>query len=194
MTKQRMAGQPRSQFSSLRKAWAGSVLICAALCCSPAVRTQSVEPALPNGNGNQLVAFTCSQCHGLREITILRDGSKGWQDTVDRMVLYGAQLSPSEADLVTRYLTTQFGPRTSPAFSTGNELAPPVIIALAEGAGKDLVQQRCAQCHSLEKVVTTRRSPSDWDSVVSDMERRGMQATPDEVKLMLSYLMTHYSR
>ena len=165
-----------------------ALLFCAALYCSHLVFGQGREPALPDGQGKQLVAFTCSQCHALREILLLRDGRQGWEKTVDRMVLYGAQLSPSEAEVVTRYLATQLGPQTGSAPSNS------VTITLPSGPGRDLVSERCALCHSLDMVVATTRSQADWESIVHDMMQRGMPATPHEVQLILSYLKANYSR
>ena len=155
--------------------------------------------ALPDGDGKQLTTLVCSQCHGLQETLILRDGQKGWEDTVSRMVLYGAQLSPSEAELATRYLVTELGPRTSPAPSgdtpqSTSETGSSVKITLASGPGKDLVAERCSRCHGLEKALGATRTKADWESVTRDMVKRGMPATPDEVQLILAYLRANYSR
>ena len=181
------------------------LLFCASLCFnSPVYGQEERGTALPDGDGKQLTTMVCSQCHGLKEIEILRDGQKGWQDTVDRMVLYGAQLSPSEADLVTRYLATQLGPdkglipdngpmqsgTTPPQSTPGNATKK---ISLPAGPGKELVATRCAQCHKLEKVVSTTRSNADWESVTDNMVQRGMKATPNEVRTMISYLQANFS-
>ena len=198
MTKSSTATKRRSQNASGKTSRFWGLLFCVVLCCSHLMSGQRREPVLPDGEGKQLVAFACSQCHGLQETLILRDGQRGWEDTVDRMVLYGAQLSPSEADSVTRYLTTQLGPQTGPAPSdatTRSQSAPSnsVKITLPSGPGRELVSERCALCHSLEKAVATTRSKADWESITHDMVRRGMPATPDEVQLILSYLLANYS-
>src|SRR5260370_15642837 len=64
------------------------------------IRAQSQSPAnaLPAGNGKDIVAVACAQCHGLKLILALRDGSVGWKHFVDDMILRGAQLTPQEAD------------------------------------------------------------------------------------------------
>jgi cytochrome c5 len=151
--------------------------------------------ALPDGDGKQLFTFVCSQCHGLRETQILRDGQKGWEEVVDRMVLYGAQLSPSEADLVTRYLAAQLGPGTQlvqkPQRASGDRAK---IVSLPEGPGKELVSARCARCHDLEKVVSSTRSKADWESITINMVQRGMPSTPDETQKIISYLQAHFGR
>ncbi len=197
----------RSRGAFRKPGYFGGLLFCASLCFSSGVYGQGKrEPALPEGNGKQLVTFACSQCHGLRETAILRDGQNGWKETVDRMVLYGAQLSPSEADVVTRYLATQLGPGTdlgqsgtTPPAQRARTNAPQGALAggtkdisLPEGAGKDLVATHCALCHSLEKVVSTTRSNADWDSTTNNMVQRGMKATPDEIQKMIFYLEANF--
>ncbi len=78
--------------------------------CAHAHAQEERFPPVPEGNGKQLFVTVCSQCHTLKSTLIMRDGQQGWEDTVNRMVLYGAQLSPPEADTITRYLVTQLGP------------------------------------------------------------------------------------
>jgi cytochrome c5 len=177
-----------------------SLLFCASLCFSSLVYGQEERgPALPDGDGKQLVTLVCSQCHGLRETQILRDGQKGWEEVVDRMVLYGAQLSPSEGDLVIRYLATQLGPGTRlvqkgavpPQHALGERT---MKISLPEGPGKELVAARCALCHDLEKVVSSTRSKADWESITINMVQRGMQSTPDEMQKMMSYLQANFGK
>jgi mono/diheme cytochrome c family protein len=151
------------------------------------------EQPLPDGDGKELVAFACSQCHGLRETQILRDGEKAWEEVVNRMVLYGAQLSPSEADRVTHYLATELGPGKD--VMQGGTGSPHGMknISLPEGAGKDLVAARCVLCHDMGRVTGVARSKSDWDSITRNM-LRGLSDTPDEIQTMISYLQANFSK
>ena len=73
------------------------------------LQAQSVA-ALPQGDGRDLVAVACSQCHTLSVVMASRDGSVGWRNHVHNMVLRGAQLTPREADTVLAYLVANFGP------------------------------------------------------------------------------------
>lgn len=188
-----------SQRPFLKTGCYAGLLFCTYLCCSSWMYGQQKgRTVLPDGDGKQLVTLVCSQCHGLREIAILRDGQQGWRQTVDRMVLYGAQLSPSEAELVTRYLATELGPDTGAMHSgtTPRQAAfghEPRNISLPAGRGRELVATRCVQCHSLEKVVGTSRSNADWVSVTHNMVQRGLQATPEEIRTIISYLQANFS-
>src|SRR5215467_11322988 len=107
------------------------------------------QGALPPGEGRDLMATACSQCHPLNVIRSMREGAEGWKRHVYNMVTRGAQLNGREADMVVAYLATNFGPTTQAASAT------PVV--LPSGPGKDLVEARCTACHDLERVASARR-------------------------------------
>ena len=89
-----------------------ALLVCLAaplLAGGPPLYAQTA-PALPQGDGRDLVAVVCSQCHGLAPLTAVRDGPAGWKRHVYNMVIRGAQLSPRDVDTVLQYLNTNFGP------------------------------------------------------------------------------------
>jgi mono/diheme cytochrome c family protein len=146
-------------------------------------------PALPPGEGRDLVAVACTQCHGLGTIVQIRDGAAGWRQFVNYMIMKGAQVSDREADTVVQYLTASFGPNSPPAAGA----APAAALApLPAGSGKELVETRCVTCHDLLRVVASRRPKSDWDGIVANMINRGATATPDERQTMVSYLSTQF--
>ena len=147
------------------------------------LRAQTVA-ALPQGDGRDLVAVACSQCHTLSVVMAGRDGSVGWRNHVHNMVLRGAQLTPREADTVLAYLVANFGP-SAPV---------PGSVTLPGGAGKELVETRCAVCHSLERVTAVKRPARDWNMIVANMyERWGVSAT-DEAQAITSYLAAQFGR
>ena len=148
------------------------------------LRAQTAS-ALPAGEGRDLVATACSQCHTLSVIMAGRDGPVGWKRHVYNMVLRGAQLTPREADTVISYLITNFGP-VAPA-------APAACgSALPGGAGKELVESRCVVCHSLERVTVVKRQKRDWDIIVANMYDRWGQSAPDEVQAIAAYLNAQF--
>jgi cytochrome c5 len=151
---------------------------------------QSPANALPAGNGKDLVAVACTQCHGLKLSMSLRDGPVGWRRFVDDMILRGAQLNPQEADTVAQYLAKSFGPGTSP-MQSGLKTDP-----LPAGDGAKLVESHCALCHDLGRVTTVARSKEEWNNTVSNMMARAGTnvASQDEILTMASYLATHYGK
>src|SRR5262249_12884003 len=147
------------------------------------VRAQQPNP-LPVGDGRDIVAIACSQCHYLGTIAKIRDGEVGWRLHVNNMVLRGAQLTPAEIDKVVHYLALNLGP--------GANMPPAKPAALPDGQGKSLVETRCNLCHDLERVATIKRGRGDWPAIVANMVARGATATPDEAKTITSYLASQF--
>jgi cytochrome c5 len=147
-------------------------------------RAQEAATPLPSGDGRDLVAVACSQCHYLGTIAKIRDGAAGWRVYVSNMVLRGAQLSPAEVDKVVDYLAAHFGP--------GVDLPPARPVALPEGAGKQLVETRCALCHDLERIAAVKRKKQDWPTIVADMVAWGAPATPDQARTIGDYLAANF--
>jgi cytochrome c5 len=144
---------------------------------------QNANP-LPAGDGRDIVAVACSQCHYLGTIAKIRDGAAGWRMYVDNMVLRGAQLTPPEIDKVVDYLSLNLGP--------GANLPPAKPVTLPDGAGKNLVETRCELCHDLERVATIKRSRAHWPAIVANMVARGATVTSDEAKTISDYLAANF--
>jgi len=149
----------------------------------PAVRAQG---ALPPGEGRDVLATACSQCHTLNVIVAMREGPAGWKRHVYNMVTRGAQLNAREADTVIAYLATNFGPAAAPAGAAVQVTLP------GGGPGKDLVAARCTACHDLERVAAVKRQKADWPALVANMVGRGAVATPDEAQAIASYLAANF--
>jgi mono/diheme cytochrome c family protein len=146
---------------------------------------QGPSPSLPAGDGRDLVSTVCTECHTLKPILIIRDGSIGWKNRVQDMILQGAQLTPAEADVVTQYLSRNFGPGAQ------NQQTGPQVN-LPNGPGKELVESHCTLCHSLTRVTSAQRSSKEWAATVKNMMSRGVSATPEEIQSMTSYLSTQF--
>ena len=144
---------------------------------------QTADP-LPPGDGHDLVAVACSQCHVLTTIAKIRDGAPGWRLFVNNMVLRGAQLTPGEVDTVVNYLALNLGP--------GINLPPSKPATLPSGEGKELVETRCGLCHDLERVVTVKRRKADWPVIVANMAEQGAPVTADETHAISNYLATNF--
>jgi cytochrome c5 len=156
------------------------------LLASPRLCLAQTPDPLPAGDGHDLVAVACSQCHVLTTIARIRDGAPGWRLYVNNMVLRGAQLTPAEADKVVDYLALNLGP--------GINLPPAKAVTLPAGDGKQLVETRCGLCHDLERVVTAPRRKADWPVIVANMAEQGAPVTADETKAISSYLAANFGK
>jgi cytochrome c5 len=150
---------------------------------APSRAQQNANP-LPAGEGRDLVAITCSQCHYLGTIAKIRDGAAGWRLFVNNMVLRGAQLTGPEIDTVVDYLALNLGP--------GINLPPAKPIPLPSGQGKELVATRCNLCHDLERVASPKRHNADWPVIVANMVARGATASPEEARAISDYLVANF--
>jgi mono/diheme cytochrome c family protein len=154
------------------------------LLASPRLCFAQTPDPLPPGDGRDLVAVACSQCHFLSTIAKIRDGAPGWRLYVNNMVLRGAQLTPAEVDTVVNYLALNLGP--------GNNLPPAKPVTLPRGEGKQLVETRCGLCHDLERVVTAKRRKADWPVIVANMVEQGAPVTADETRAISDYLAANF--
>jgi mono/diheme cytochrome c family protein len=142
--------------------------------------------ALPPGDGRDIVAVACTQCHAPSVITQMREGPAGWRLQIYDMILRGAQVRPSEIEQAVAYLTVNFGP--------GINLPPPTAqVSLPEGAARELVEQRCSVCHGLERISAARRPPSEWHAIVLRMTVLGASVTADDAKRITNYLAENFT-
>ena len=155
--------------------------------------------------GRSLYQAACSQCHGLAPIELTRNGRQGWEDTVHKMVVVGAQLGADEMELVIDYLFTHYGPSTSEPMRTGalpydapiaaKSRVPNEDFVLPAGDGKNLVEGYCVMCHDLGRVVATARKSGVWRAYVLNMlERNSMNITETQLNTMVSYLSQHFGK
>jgi cytochrome c5 len=161
-------------------------ILAAALTLAAAPALAQPANALPPGEGRDIAASACTQCHPLTVVMAMRDGPVGWKRHVDTMVMKGAQVTSHDADTLLAYLDANFGP--------GQRLPPAKPITLPAGPGQELVETRCTLCHDLERVTAAKRSKREWESVVANMfDRFGLQA-PDEARAISAYLATQYGQ
>ena len=61
-------------------------------------------------------------------------------------------------------------------------------------SGEELLNSRCSVCHSVGLVTGRRGTSDEWDSVVTDMIRRGARLDTSEKNLLIDYLAKTYGR
>lgn len=77
---------------------------------SPVAEGLQQSTALPDQPGREILVRSCVQCHGMETILESKKSEEEWEQTVDRMVSYGANVSPEEQSLVVKYAVTHLGP------------------------------------------------------------------------------------
>ncbi|OFW01831.1 MAG: hypothetical protein A3G20_02485 [Acidobacteria bacterium RIFCSPLOWO2_12_FULL_59_11] len=160
----------------------------------------SAANSLPPGDGKDLVAVACTQCHGANSMTKVRNGPAGWKSIVQDMIMRGAQLLPEEADTAIQYLAKNFAPGSAPVKSATSSPAQTggaegeKAVSLPAGAGKELVESQCTLCHDLEKITTRRSSKEEWESIVMNMAAQGLTVTPVEIQTIVSYFTAQFGK
>jgi competence protein ComEA len=64
--------------------------------------------------------------------------------------------------------------------------------AMPAGAGKAIVQEKCAVCHALTVVTSKHSSHGEWDQVVNQMVSRGADLSDEEIDTVIEYLSKNY--
>jgi quinohemoprotein amine dehydrogenase len=117
------------------------------------------------------VRKACSPCHKLdaqqrmTRISWRRTTPEGWEFTIKRMIgLNGLRIEPAEAREVLKYLSTNLGLAPEEARAAAFEAEKRSIDY--HYSDKD-VDQTCSKCHSLGRVISQRRSKSEWELLIA---------------------------
>ena len=141
---------------------------------------------LPEAPGRAAVYFNCTACHSLERFVQQRLSREEWDKLLDRMVKKNKMhpMEPWARRLVLTYLATHFG------------VDEQDWRGLPPGPGREQVFYSCQACHSLAIVKQQGLSRESWDESLNWMvEKQGMpRLEPDDRKLILDYLATHYGR
>jgi cytochrome c5 len=63
---------------------------------------------------------------------------------------------------------------------------------LPEGAGKKLLEERCAICHSLKPVASLKHSQREWKELLARMVGYGAQLDSKEIDVTTEYLTKNF--
>ena len=105
----------------------GMCLISAVFFCSALAAWG--QDALPAGEGKEILATRCTLCHNVERITGRRFAREDWQDTVSRMIGYGAPVNNDQKTALVNYLASNFAGNSLPA---GTVVPGTVEVAIKE--------------------------------------------------------------
>ena len=72
--------------------------------------------------------------------------------------------------------------------------APARAQDLPDGKGKDTVETVCSHCHSLRRVVESKRTPDEWGDIVNEMVDRGAELDEDDIPVVIEYLVKSFPK
>lgn len=136
---------------------------------------------LPEGPGAALVKSRCAVCHETDIITSQHLSVAGWTNSINKMVRWGAQMTPQERDLVQAYLAAHFAPK---AAVPGYPPMPQPILTTFRRA--------CLACHDDDIVAVQRQSKAGWTRTVDKMMRWGATLSDAEKEALIDYLAANF--
>ena len=144
---------------------------------------QDLASTLPDGPGRAPVAAQCANCHSLDEALSKRTTADRWRATVQEMIDLGAPVTAPDAEAISSYLGQHFGLDAPAAAQPSDQTS-----ALPDGSGRDVLAQKCFQCHQASMWGDLRQDQVAWESVIYRMIGRGALWTSDEIDAMAGYL------
>jgi cytochrome c5 len=129
--------------------------------------------SLPEGDAKKTVEAACSSCHGLEIVVAQKWSRPEWADEVRTMVERGAPLPKEKVASVVDYLARNFGKKDR---------------------GRELFEDVCSYCHSLQKVRSQELSKEEWGGLIKGMISEGAPVTDEEFNLILDYLAKNYGK
>ena len=128
--------------------------------------------------GKALVNGVCASCHGADLITGKQATRKEWQDIIDRMKGYGANVNATQTTTLLDYLEKTQGPKQTAA-------ADP---------GKAILEASCTGCHDLDLVSNRTGNQAEWQELVDRMNGRGAGVAEKDVPVLVQYLVKTYPK
>jgi quinohemoprotein amine dehydrogenase len=136
----------------------------------PAASTAKPDEGIPVTD--QTVVKACGTCHRpddksqLSRISFQRNTPEGWQTVIQRMVaLNGLNIDPATARHVVKYLSNTLGlaPEEAKPAAWEVEKRWPDFKYTANADA----ESTCNKCHSLGRVISQRRTRSEWELLVA---------------------------
>lgn len=138
-----------------------------------------IAQQLPDGPGAAIVKSRCVVCHESDIITSQHLSEAGWTNSINKMVRWGASITPQEREVVQPYLAMHFGPRPAASHATTE-------------AGGATYQRACQVCHDAGIIEQQHLSKTGWTGSVNKMIRWGASVSDAEKDALIDYLAAHY--
>ena len=134
---------------------------------------------LPAGAGADVVKQRCVSCHDSYIITSQRLSLTGWTRSVDKMVRWGASITPAEREVLHPYLAANFGPKPAASHATSE-------------AGAASYRRACLTCHEADIIEQQKLSRTGWTRSVEKMMRWGATIGDTEKEPLIDYLAARF--
>ena len=144
-----------------------------------AASTVSAQQQLPAGAGLDVLNRRCLSCHESDIISSQRLSLTGWTRSVDKMVRWGAAITPGEREVLQPYLAQHFAPQR-------------VASHVATESGEATYQRVCLTCHEADMIQQQKLTPTGWTRSVEKMMRWGAAVRDAEKQPLVDYLASRF--
>ena len=134
---------------------------------------------LPAGPGLDVLNKRCISCHEADIITSQKLSLTGWTRSVDKMVRWGAIVTPEDRELLQSYLAQHFAPK-------------PVASHRSTEAGAAAYKRLCLTCHEADIIEQQKLTPTGWTRSVEKMMRWGAAVSDAEKQPLVDYLAARF--
>ncbi|HEX4169675.1 MAG TPA: helix-hairpin-helix domain-containing protein [Bryobacteraceae bacterium] len=129
---------------------------------------------LPNAPGKATVVRVCGKCHSPEQASSLHQDRFGWEETITKMIKFGAQGSDDDFDTILAYLARNFGPQK------------PGPININKATMVDLETTLLLRRHEARAILEYRAKDGDFKSLddlknVPGLDFKKIEAKKDRV-------------
>ena len=83
----------------------------------------------------------------------------------------------------------------TPSAATPSAATPSAAMQpAADAKGAATFARVCSLCHDGARILSNRRSKSQWTEVIEKMMERGAQVSDEDFEVVMDYLLRHYGR
>lgn len=139
----------------------------------------AAQSAIAQSPGADVLKQRCVSCHESDLITSQKLSLTGWTRSVDKMVRWGASITPAEREVLHPYLAANFGPKPAASHATSE-------------AGAASYRRACQTCHEADLIEQQKLSRPGWTRSVEKMMRWGATISADEKEPLIEYLAARF--
>jgi len=139
----------------------------------------ATSAATAQSPGADIMKQRCVSCHESDIITSQKLSLTGWTNSVNKMVRWGAVITPAEREVLQPFLAANYGPRPAAAHAPSD-------------AGAASYKRACLTCHDADIIEQQKLSRIGWTRSVEKMMRWGATVSDAEKEPLIDYLSTRY--
>jgi hypothetical protein len=143
---------------------------------------------LPEGTIRNILLDNCTSCHGIDDYAFFALDSAEWESLLAEKHVGDSRIETSDEEkaILLQYLSSNFG---SDSIPFPRDYVPPEITEFFNNAdARIFMEVRCISCHSLDPIMSNRRSPEGWRVLLVNERERGAKLNDEELERLAEWL------